>query len=102
MAKTILEYFPKYAPDERVRALLLSAENVSLRADRERRMAELSASFPQIIDKKELYAIEGEIAAAHALSSVRILPHYPAALFTKDYMQSVLLETERVGTVSKG
>ena len=102
MAKTILEIFEKYTPSARERALLDTAANISLRADKALRMAEIRADFPALVDKKELYAIEGGIAAAYRLNSMRILPHYPAELFDKAYIPAVLLETERVGTVSKG
>ena len=102
MAKTILEIFEKYTPSARERALLDTAANISLRADKALRMAEIRADFPALVDKKELYAIEGGIAAAYRLHSMRILPHYPAELFDKAYIPAVLLETERVGTVSKG
>ena len=102
MGKTILEIFEKYTPSARERAWLDTATAVSLRADRTLRMAEVRADFPALIDKRELYATESGIAAAYQLSSVRILPHYPGELFDKSYMPAVLLETERVGTVSKG
>ena len=102
MAKTILEIFEKYTPSERERAWLDAATQVSLRADKTLRMAEIRADFPALVDKKELYAVEGGIAAAYRLNSVRILPHYSAELFDKAYIPAVLLETERVGTVSKG
>ncbi|MBQ5389569.1 MAG: PHP domain-containing protein, partial [Clostridia bacterium] len=87
---------------QRYADILASGVIVESRADRENRMLEIKAAFSAIVEKKELYAIEGEIKSAYALNSVRLLPTYPAELFSKSYMPSVLLETERVGTVSKG
>ena len=58
MAKTILEIFEKYTPSERERAWLDAATQVSLRADKALRMAEIRADFPALVDKKELYAVD--------------------------------------------
>ena len=103
MAKTLAEYLHKYAPTSQQYAdILASGEIIQPRADKELRMLEIDVAFGSIVEKKHLYTIESEIAATYTLNSVRILPHYPSELFTKSYMQSVLLETERVGTVSKG
>ncbi|MBQ4556634.1 MAG: PolC-type DNA polymerase III [Clostridia bacterium] len=103
MAKTLSEYLYKYTPSCQQYADILSAgEITTVRADKELRMLEVGAAFKALVEKKDLYAVEREIAAAYALNSVRVLPHYPSSLFTKSYMNSVLLETERVGTVSKG
>ena len=103
MAKTLAEYLYKYTPSaQRYADILASGMIVAPRADKENRMLEIKASFPTIVEKRELYALEDEIKAAYALNSIRILPSYPAEQFTKSYMPSVLLETERVGTVSKG
>ncbi len=103
MAKTLAEYLYKYTPTaERYAEILAAGEVASVRADRENRMLEIGADFKTVYEKSDLYALEAEIAAAYNLTSVRILPHYPSNLFTKAYMSAVLLETERVGTVSKG
>ena len=102
MPKTLAEYLYKYTPSPQYVSILASGEVANIRADKELRMLEVGAVFPAIVEKKDLYAIEQEISAAYTLNSVRILPHYPSELFTKSYMKSVLLETERVGTVSKG
>ena len=103
MAKTLAEYLYKYTPSaQRYADILASGVIAAPRVDQENRMLEIKASFPTIVDKKDLYAIEGEIMAAYALHSMRILPCYPAEQFSRSYMPSVLLETERVGTVSKG
>ncbi len=103
MAKSLAEYFPAYTPSSENRAAVMKcAQEVSLRVDRERRMVEVRAFFPDIVEKSLLYALEGELAAAHTLNSVRILPRYPAEKFNKSYMTEVLNETERVGTVSRG
>ncbi len=103
MAKTLAEYLHKYQPlQDRYAAILGEGEIFAPRADKELRMLEVHAAFAEIVDKRDLYAIESEVAAAYALHSVRILPRYPAELFNKAYMPAILQETERVGTVSRG
>ena len=100
--KTLTEILKRYEPDERSRRLLLEAHDIAVRADKDRKLLEISASFPRIIEKNRLYRIEEEIRAAYALSSVRLLPRYPQELFTPDYLPEVLAETERVGIVARG
>jgi len=103
MAKTLAEYLYKYTPSAERYAEILSIGTVAgVRADKEKRMLEIDADFPKVFEKADLYAAEREIAEAYSLNSVRILPRYPSELFSKAYMTAVLLETERVGTVSKG
>ena len=100
--RSLLQILKKYEPGMRYRDILESAISHTVRADKEKRMLEISAHFPAPIDKEELYAIEEEIRVAYDLAAVRILPHYPAQLFTKAYVPNVLMETERVGIVARG
>lgn len=100
--RSILSFFPRFSPDSHQREILDSASHVSLRADREKRMAEIRADFPALIDKKELYKIEDNIASDYQLSSMRILPHYPSDLFSLSYFPQILTETEKIGVVSRG
>ncbi|MBR6727807.1 MAG: PHP domain-containing protein [Clostridia bacterium] len=81
---------------------MATATDIRLRADKERRMIEVSAAFPALIKKHTLYAVEAEIAKAYDLSHVRILPRYPAELFDSDYIPELLEETQRVGIVARG
>ena len=81
MAKTLVEIFAKYDAPERHAAWMLTATDIRMRADKERRMLEVSAAFPALVKKSELYAAECDIAKVYELSHVRILPRYPAELF---------------------
>ena len=100
--KKLLDIFSRYTPSAAAREVLESAEETRLRASREERMIEIHANFPAPVDKALLYAIEEGIAAAYQLRSVRILPHYPAACFSAEYLPQILTEAERVGIVARG
>ena len=100
--RSLLQILKKYEPGMRYRDILESATSHTVRADKEKRMLEISAHFPAPIDKEELYAMEEEIRVAYDLAIVRILPHYPAQFYTKAYIPNILMETERVGIVARG
>ena len=100
--KNLLEIFAKYEPNERTAAWMLTATDIRLRADKERRMIEVSAAFPALVAKSALYAAEAEIAGAYELNLVRILPRYPAACFGQHYIPDLLEETVRIGIVARG
>ena len=103
MGKTLAEYLHKYKPSsEKFASILSSGRILDLRADKERRFMEIRADFDAIVPKKDLYALEDEISAQFSLCGFRIFPHYPSALFSKDYLPSVLAETERIGRVAHG
>ena len=100
--KTVLEILYKYTPDATARAILEKAQNPVIRADKENRALQLEMDLPRLVEKEELYRIEEEVAKAYELRYVKFLPHYPAELFTADYVPELLRETERVGIVAKG
>ncbi len=100
--KNLLEIFQKYTPDALDAAWLTRATNISLRADKEKRMIEVRAHFPELVRKSVLYRVEAEIAKAYELTLVRILPQYPRELFGETYIAEVLEETQRIGVVARG
>jgi hypothetical protein len=63
---------------------------------------QVSVDFPSIVSKEELYHIESEIRKAYQLNMVKIMPHYPAALFDSSYIPELMKETEVVGIVARG
>ncbi len=99
---TFLGKFNRYFPRDEYREILEQASDIRIRADRERRMVEVSAAFPEPIGKKILYDIEREICEAYQLTAARILPRYPASCFTMDYLSEALEELQRTGAVSRG
>ena len=104
MSKNLLEIFNRYTPDHASAEVLLSADasGISLRADKEQRIIEVTAPFPRVIPRTELYRIEEEIRVAYDLNSVRICPVYGAALFDVSQIPDLLMETNRRGIVAKG
>ena len=88
--KTVLEILNRYQPDATARAILERAQNPVVRADRENRALQMEVDFSRLVDKEELYRIEEEVAKAYELRYVKFLPHYPAELFTADYVPELL------------
>ncbi|MBQ1962528.1 MAG: hypothetical protein II369_00230, partial [Clostridia bacterium] len=104
MSKNLLEIFSRYTPgadDARI-LLLADPSSIALRADKEKRMIEVKASFGEVIPKQILYRIEEEIRKAYQLQSVRIYPRYPSQLFDRDRIPDLLIETNRRGIVANG
>ncbi len=102
MSKTLLQIFERYHANEATAHLLAQAQNIKLQADKENRIIQVSADFPMLITKDEIYRIENEIAKAYELNWVKILPHYPSELFDSSYVSELLRETECIGIVAKG
>ncbi len=104
MSKTLTEIFNRYTPDAASAELLSSADasGISLRADRELRIIEVSAPFPRVIPKNTLYRMEEEIRAAYDLKAVRIRPRYQGELFNIERIPDLLMETNRRGIVANG
>ena len=102
MAKTFLQIFERYKANEKSASILNKAQNIKLQADTENRIIQVSADFPMLIPKEDLYYIENEIAKTYQLSWVKIMPHYPSELFDASYVPELLRETENVGIVAKG
>ncbi len=104
MSKNLLEIFSKYQPSEADKTWLLSApaESITLRFDREQKIIEISASFPYVIRRADLFRVEEEIRRTYALNFVHFKPHYPAELFDERYIPELLFETNRMGIVANG
>jgi len=94
--------FAKYTQTDADRRILDAATEVVPRIDRERRVVEVTAHFPAIVSKDELYAIEEKLREAYELSVVRILPKYDSSLWSPAYAPEVMRELNRVGAVSRG
>ena len=102
MAKTLLQFLNRYTPRAEHREILDYVTAYTVRADKEARLLEIKADLPMLVTKNILYAIESDIRAQYALNCVRILPHYPAELFSESYIPEILAEAERVGVVARG
>ena len=62
--KNFLELFKKYLPPKGYEEILLGAENIRSRADKQQRILEIHADFNRLISKKDIYAIEAVTRAA--------------------------------------
>ena len=100
--KTLKELLSKYLPTDAIGRILASGVVTKTRLDKEKRILEVSADFSYIIDKETLYEIEEAVAGVYQLTHFKILPHYPAELFSEAYIPQLLMETERVGIVARG
>lgn len=100
--KTLKELLSKYIPSDEHAAILSSATVTKSRIDKDKRILEVYADFPYIVEKETLYEIEAQAAEAYHLNHFKIFPHYDASLFSERYIPQLLMETERVGVVARG
>ena len=102
MAKTFLQIFERYKPNDRFAKILEGAQNIRIQADKVNRMLNASVDFSTLVAKDDLYEIEAGIAKAYQLNMVKIMPHYPKELFDESYVSELMKETEKVGIVARG
>ena len=102
MAKTFLQIFEKYKPNERFEKILDGAQNIKIQADKVNRMLNASVDFSTLVAKDDLYEIEAGIAKAYELNLMKIMPHYPRELFDESYISELMKETEKIGIVARG
>ena len=104
MSKNLLEIFSKYKPSEADRHWLLSApaESITIRFDRAQKIIEVSASFPHVIRRADLFRVEEEIRRTYELAFVHFKPRYSSELFDERYIPELLFETNRMGIVANG
>ncbi|MCL2518289.1 MAG: exonuclease domain-containing protein, partial [Oscillospiraceae bacterium] len=99
---TLLELFKRYTPPIEYVEILQSAVNIATRVERERKMLEVDAAIPFLVEKEVLYRIEAQVCEAHQINSVRINPKYDKELFDKNYIPQILMETQRTGIIAQG
>ncbi len=102
MAKTFLQIFERYKPNDRFARILEGAQNIKIQADKVNRMLNASVDFSTLVAKDDLYEIEAGIAKAYELNLMKIMPHYPRELFDESYVSELMKETEKVGIVARG
>jgi len=97
------DIFSRYTPvTGGQRELFQLAENVSVRLDSVHRLVEVNFTSEKLISKTVLYEAEAALAEIYEQNSVRLFPHYPSALFHESYMDEVIREARRIGTVING
>ena len=101
--RTLGEYFSRYKPVSQVqRELFALAEDIRIRAAQEAKMVEVNFTLPKLFRKSVLYETEAALTEFYSQNSVRLFPHYPAELFSLKYMDEVLCEAKRIGSVVNG
>ena len=101
--KLLKEVYKKYHPETDQFADLMELGTVlSSKADKDNRLLESVVSFPRVIPKRTLYALEEELRIAYDLNSVRLLPKYEESQFDEKYIADLVMETERTGIVARG
>ena len=101
--KRIGDIFKKFTPQNKGQSDLFEKSfNTTVQADKEKRMYNVLFSYPTIVPKKILYALESNLEEFYELARVRLLPRYPAELFTPDYMPEILEEAKRCGVAVSG
>ena len=102
MARTLLDLFERLNPTSAERGILeRGTVSGPIRAEKEMRLLEVTASFPMIIPKKVLYDLERSIAVAYNLKDVRIFPIYESRQFSNDYFSEILVEARRRDIISE-
>ncbi len=99
---SLIEKFTKYSPDERSAEWLGKTTILSLRADKARRIIEIITAFSSLVEKSEIYRVEEELCKTYEYNVVKILPKYPAEMFSYEYIPQILIEAERIGIVARG
>ncbi len=102
--RTLADVFKKVAPTVTgvYREIFETASEITVKINREQRIAEVGCHLPHLYSKKDIYSLESVIKDTYELSQVRILTHYAPELFSADYMNDILAEAARVGIVING
>jgi len=96
------DIFKRYIPVGKQKTIFDLAEQNTVRLNKERRIAEVNCHLPKLFAKKDIYELEAQIAQVYELSYIRIFPHYPSELFSKEYIPEILTEAARVGIIING
>ena len=102
--KTLRELFKQYTPSEEIGEFFDSVKEYQVRKSKKRvDFFEIDVPLNKIVSKPLLYDAEDEIRRAYdGKYLVRFVPKYPAELFSYDYIPQIIIETERIGEITKG
>ncbi len=100
--RTLLEMFPRYAPEGEDKRILSSALDYKLKTNKEERILEARIFFPELVEKDAIYRIERAIKEAYELSVMKIMPQYPSDCFELSYLPEIFREAVNVGAVAYG
>ncbi len=101
--RTLSSVFSKYQPLNKGQSdVFEKAYGVSVRGDRDKKMYEVSFSYPTPIKKKILHELEDNLKEFYEMAYVKLMPKYPSELFSAEYIPEVLEEAKRCGIGLKG
>ena len=102
--KTLRELFKLYTPSEEIGELFDSVGEYQVRKLKKRNdIFEIDIPLSKIVPKLTLYEAEEEIRKAYdGKYFVRFVPKYDKSLFSYDYIQQIIIETEKIGEITKG
>ncbi len=104
MMKTLRELFKLYDPDTEIGEFFDSVKEYQVRKLKKRNdIYEIDIPLDNIVNKSLLYEAEEEIRKAYdGKYYVRFVPKYNPSLFSYDYIQQIIIETEKIGEITKG
>ena len=102
--KSLRELFKLYSPTEEIGALFDSVGEYQVRKLKKRNdIFEIDIPLKKIFPKSLLYEAEEDIRAAYdGKYFVRFVPKYDPSLFSYDYIPQIIIETEKIGEITKG
>ncbi len=95
--KTFGEFFGTYIEVSKLPPHVCDGTVSALQIDTGNRMITAEVAFPSLVERRVLYAVEKTMTACESLkiSKASILPKFPAASFSVDYYQSLVMELKR-------
>lgn len=101
--RKLTDIFTKYAPVNKGESdIFKNAYDVSIKADKERKMYHIYFSYPSVIKTQTLYVLENHLTDFYGLTVVRLYPSYPSETFDIDAVDEVIEEAKRSGVAVKG
>lgn len=102
--KTLRQLFSKYNASEEIGAFFDSVSAYQVRKSNSRQgVFEIDIELENTVSKPLIYEAEEEIKKAYdGQYLVRFVPKYDKSLFTYDYINQIIIETERIGEITKG
>ncbi len=102
--KTLRELFKQYTPSEEIGAFFDSVKEYQVRKSKKRAdFFEIDLPLDRTVSKTLLYEAEDDIRRAYdGKYLVRFVPKYPSKLFSYDYIPQIIVETEKIGEITKG
>ena len=100
--KKFFDYFKQYRPQEDIRKILDDITSVRVLVSKQPLRIEVHASFPYLVKNAVLYAVEKELCEMYDAASFRILPTFPAHLFSAECLADIVEEAIFVNAITRG